>query len=1138
MSAPVGVSLSKRQERVRFVLEEELRQAGLSQAPRLEFEQNDGCGIVAVARTGRVVELHAGVVLTRLPRRHLLGTTLTVVDDGQLVPNADWNGVRHRPARFRLKIQLELCDTLVSALEGDADARRRLLPSGDIDLNTPLVRSHLLAAAAELRERTEQAHKRGRTGRWEEANKALLERLLQLPLVPRLDESGKPEAVPLGELVTRSPDSPPLRVLRSVPGFPTLDARPVVLATPEEYDAFFRLVPDAVDASTQLADWRERAKLERERLRLLERPALSPDEVGQLADPTSPVIRTNAGAVQAALALPVAAAPSDSIEITHAHRLVCRVSAIDVGFPVCARVELPELDHIVEFRALSELGLSAVRAVLAQGAIELSRSLLTESRRRFEDGRFTALLAALFRADPVAELTELVVEAEPGFPTVQGATEPLSRLVRANSEIWCAGQRFEDWPAGGRASDLDRPVLYLAPQHAREWSELLAALGYSVRDVGDALDKLRAWRRSDQRQPIELPGAPAHPLLRRTIAELGINIAEGEVEIVEGPGSEVTLVELDGTPRSVKAELNLPLRMILRWDSLGGSAEADKTLLVAVVRATWRHLMSLSEHFDELPPWVRGHVRAYLCRRLGRGKDLSAEERALPVFVDIRGVRHSLQDLGEGSWRYTKLEPPYPERSYRYPILRLSEEEAEALGKLRVLKDVRALLVGDLRGEERARAPIREQVALSAEQRGRCMQVVPFSAGGATGELGVVHPRHYSEESGIELLVGRRHLCQLTPDLPWPVIAVINDDGIAPNRWFTKPAKRKAAANLERRVRHAARRMLRELLAPPEGTLGTVWLDGEETQSGLRLTGSLWLPRQWPRAPLVQLALPGATRVLEGALTVGDASPSDGVVPIEGRLLIAPPASGESAILLSISEATGVALVPGKVMDDIAKVARHRAVALADDVTTPAEYRWDLALLGENVAIETRSVDGQVFGPEHLRVELAQSGVWYTRGEGSAEGAFPDHFVGRILKHDDPLVRVLAARAPGCVHEMGGARSRAPLDAPAPQMVARPSAQRGQSPEHALFSEVSRLELSGSPVRSVELDRSGRAVRYRRGKVFVNVTQTAALLDRAVSDRGALTILVAAAVSEVNRELGPVTDAEERRALLELLAAL
>jgi hypothetical protein len=89
-----------------------------------------------------------------------------------------------------------------------------------------------------------------------------------------------------------------------------------------------------------------------------------------------------------------------------------------------------------------------------------------------------------------------------------------------------------------------------------------------------------------------------------------------------------------------------------------------------------------------------------------------------------------------------------------------------------------------------------------------------------------------------------------------------------------------------------------------------------------------------------------------------------------------------------------------------------------------------------------------------------------------------------------------------------------------------------------LFSELSRLELAGSPVRSVELSRSGRTVRYRRGTVLVNDQTAAPLLDHARDDRGALTVLVAAAVSEINRELGPVTDAEEHRVLLELLAAL
>ncbi|KYF89355.1 hypothetical protein BE17_10675 [Sorangium cellulosum] len=86
------------------------------------------------------------------------------------------------------------------------------------------------------------------------------------------------------------------------------------------------------------------------------------------------------------------------------------------------------------------------------------------------------------------------------------------------------------------------------------------------------------------------------------------------------------------------------------------------------------------------------------------------------------------------------------------------------------------------------------------------------------------------------------------------------------------------------------------------------------------------------------------------------------------------------------------------------------------------------------------------------------------------------------------------------------------------------------------------MGLEGSPVRAVVESRSGRPVRYdaSRSHIVLNTEHEALawLRPRGAPDPAAVALLAAAAVSEVNRALKSVTDAEERRALDHLLRSM
>ncbi|WP_437287660.1 hypothetical protein [Sorangium sp. So ce406] len=805
-----------------------------------------------------------------------------------------------------------------------------------------------------------------------------------------------------------------------------------------------------------------------------------------------------------------------------------------------------------------------------------------------------------------------VLEAAPGFATFSWHPILLREAWERDALSRWAGGRV--LPASGGVPGRRRRAAAEQERRAAAAHEGRAAAERSQQERGHVVSDARDSRGArDSRAPLALPGVPPHPLLRVSIAALGVQGLEGELEIVEGPASDVRLVGPDGAERRLEVELPIPLRVLARAAAADPPSDEVRALLARLAKAAGRRLLSLAPRFDELPPFARSHTRRAVLRTLAQGKRVVADAASAPLFHDLDGNLFSLDDLRRdplAEWLCTATPPPYPKQRYGRPVLALSRPERLQLATAVLVKDITDAVARDRATEERLAAPPLDAVGLGADARAACLAVFPFApeagakegAPAAYGEIGLLAPEH-AAAAGIAVHVGRRPLCALDAGEGWPLCAAINDDALEPNRAFDGLKAGADAARLRQAVRDAAARWLRARLAPPEDALATRWIDVATTwHRPLLVTGALWLPARWPRAPRVLVAAPSAEILGEGAardaftpraLRTGSAAGGlfGELAPVEGLLLVWPPHDAR--------------------WDAVAEIAMEAAASMAaelSDEAAAAPYLWNLHLLGRlsGGKLAARTAAGESVGPAEIRAELSATGcVWITDRRGSADGDFPEGTPAFVLLDDgSPLVEVLRHRAArGALRELGapaappapaeaiatgdepvsgevgaagdapaaaadgapaaGAPAAAPADAPPESSRARAWVGAlwrsvrgligGAAPERqdvsagsplavALREVLVEMGLEGSPVRAVVESRTGRPVRYDagRGHIVINTEHEALawLRARRAPDPAAVALLAAAAVGEVNRALQSVTDAEERRALDHLLRSM
>ena len=392
--------------------------------------------------------------------------------------------------------------------------------------------------------------------------------------------------------------------------------------------------------------------------------------LGDLADAGARSLFSDAGTgggVSVAVALPRASISVDvaSIDVLFQGRALCRRALPAVALPLVARVGLSDELHVTDFRNLSPAGLNAVATSVRAAAAALANDLLVRARGPgngrvfFADQRALHLVAALVaeggRERSASEIDRMLsmitgdalpdpslsprqaIKAAPEaesllFPTVQGTDHPLTALMASDSEIVAGAVCHVPWRAArnaDRASDLNRPILHLpATPEGALLQSILAGIDLRVRPVTEAIARLQERRAGKGRAaPPGLAGAPAHPGgLRVTLVSLGIDAAEGEVEIIEGPASEVRVIDASGAGRNVDATLPFPLRAVLRVNS-DASRDHSSALLKQIARAIGAHLVTLVPRLDELPAFARAHLRGVVCSAIGKKRKVARKVR-------------------------------------------------------------------------------------------------------------------------------------------------------------------------------------------------------------------------------------------------------------------------------------------------------------------------------------------------------------------------------------------------------------------------------------------------------------------------------------------------------------------------------
>lgn len=809
------------------------------------------------------------------------------------------------------------------------------------------------------------------------------------------------------------------------------------------------------------------------------------------------------------------------------------LTTIPVTLPVVAFVDLLRLEHVGEdWASLSESGREWADNAIEIAACELIKSAAMRADFANDVGLLKLAAELLDAAPTIASRIDHALR-KVKWPTVQGGTWTLgdgSGGGSGNAPVHTGRRAYASWLADASpppsASPFDAPAVCLPQGLAGDLrARILRALGCGLVDMTETLARVQEQRaRWAKNPPPRLAGTPELPRLRSTLAALGATAADGELEIVLAAKPDVSRVVDGGDASPFEVPTPLPIRAVFRC------AEADIARAAQeIADAADKHVRALARTLADPPPAVRAAARALLCAAVARSGDAGDLER-LDVFPDTTGEhRLSLADMRNAErTRVVTDPPPHPAIDDEPPVIFLSPAEKEALARVLRLVDVTESLREIVLGEQRRRAPPLSEIALDDDTRRACLFVARIDVGPLSGEVGLLRPAHVGLR-GIRLHHTRRPLVTLPDDIGWPMIAVVNDDSVAPTRAFTGLASRDDAARIRNDLRAAILPRVSQLFEVPADAMGAIRLPFPfYAQPGrVPCIGALWIERTWPERPEVHVEASGHVDPFHVPRTVPGATPGaiSDIVPVRGKVLVAgTPGEREDALR------------------DVFKHAQKRLgsiIAAAKRSPDPpsaealASYEWELRMLGERTDRDPRA-------------ELASD------------------------RPDEILLHVVARRAPSFLQLVETPPPSAPAPAPAPaagepsapdarveeldfapassppsffeglvrrivDLVSGPAPTNDPALTSALSDAVLAMRLTGSPVAAVVEARRGRPIRFdAKSKVLVVNTKHAAVV--ALANHPARTLLLlAAAVSEVNRELEQVTDAEELNVIVDLL---
>ncbi len=995
-------------------------------APRsaqLWLERDGAIVLVAPAIVAVDIESHVSVVLLRENREKALCALIVATDDPRTVPNADWTAPHWKGRRHRGWVEQRFVEKAVAALEGDDESRRALgmgpgQPVDDLGLSLCL-----LGHAISLRLRLSRAAENKAP---DPKLSAMLARIEALPILQSLDASGSPSQTSVAEAASRHGEKLPL--LDAAPGFSTGDWAPVLVRHERERELLLRRFPRATAAATELKARRARAKLELDQQAVLARPAVDIRDFGARIGARDVVAHLPAARnanspndLEVALALPPGelSLATAWVDLRFDGRPVHGLLAREVGLPIVANLSSHLPDDFVDFGAPTREGLGRIGARLQTASIALLRAL-AEQRQLLSDPRALALCLALCDFGSVEQLRTLFASESFRFPTVQGDEAPWSQLSLREGRMLCGTGRYSSWRSqDARASELDRPILFLpAGDAGAQISALFGRFGATLDDVSAALDALQQRRGGSSVAAPKLAGAPVHPALRKALWELGVGSGDGELELIAGADASVSVLLLDGRVETLMPVTLCAFRAVARVDAIDVAGVKER-LVSELDDAAVKIVVSSARELDQLPAFVRRAARRVLCLRESMREEASLT--AAPVFEGTAGTFHSLAALAtENRWQFTSLAPPFPPMNGL--TLRLTLNEAEALTSSFDLVNVDAQ-IERMRGAERRRtAPQVPTVLLSTEQRAACLVTTPVNVEGTTGEVGVLLPAR-AELAGGTLHVMRRPLSPLDPGDGWPLVMMLNDDSVEPDRYFEAPALRALLPVLSQRARLCARSELQRVFAPGHA-LASRWLDEVQIR-GFRVTGALWLGARFPETPRVrvyagQQAAP-IVRSLEARI---EKSAIGTALPLEGDLLVrwvGEPDGGSDAIAAELGSTLATLATLTYTWNALNALGEQVAVELLRELrakgsNAPAadEHAISLALLGlDSSPPLVVAADGTPLDLAAVVSELQTTGtVWTSDGRGFADGSFPGALPKFFVTEGSALARVLALRAP------------------------------------------------------------------------------------------------------------------------------
>ncbi|MBI5531398.1 MAG: hypothetical protein HY898_01695 [Deltaproteobacteria bacterium] len=1167
---PVGMDeprrVALRQSRVDEEIERALEAASGQLRISMRCVFGTAVATIVIHPQPTLIRMHAGRVVARSSQDSLLAPVLLAIDDARIVPNQTWDGISYPGDEPRAHEQLEwqFARAVVSALEGaplegfPVDGLPQRPEDSDPVLATWLLRT-LEGLQSFKGEETQQ----------------LRDRIARLPVLRMLDSQGVPIAASLADVRLHYPAPARVPVLASPPGFPTGSWRPVIVADEPLRFALSQALGSALeDGSSRVREQFERAEQEKAWLADMKGPALDPRAVQGVSDPSLPCVfaefPATAGEPASNVAAGVASEGPTRVRILFRQRLVADVVWDDWPEPLALTVNLLDRGHLRTPTELSAIGVSSVVAMAFRGRALLAIELVLRAQgagscaKLFGSTAALSIVAAAVQRPSVRD-ADLGLRLgnelrDPSFhwPTVRCTEVPFEQLRTGEGGLYYGRIRYESWQnSAAAASEFDSPIAYVPPTTEGKMAlSLLAWLAGAVRDVTDLLSMLQARRSGDPTQAPRIVAPPQFPLLRRSLEELEVRSCKGELEILEGKQSEVTLNGLDGRPVAVPAVLPIPARVVASVDAML-TEELNRRVLEDVTRAARRLLRSLEERLDELPDFVRAHLRKLVCVGIARGRKLPKRDTQLPVFRDIRGQWRSAEELAARTepWLYTTDPPPYPSRDYRAAVLCLTEEEAVAMGKTTTLKNYDQVVRQDREAELRRNAPALRVVELDSASRAKCIHVLRVDEQGFTGEIGLLRPET-SSQRGIHVHVGKRPLCVIADGPGWPLCAAINNDDLAPNRYFDGLRTSRDRTRVNEKVRALASALAREWWCasrPPPHRFVDSTVCQKDAGSPVSILGVFWLPPTWPRAP--QVTVRSSVRALPktGPVCIRSSTPGiEASLPMSGDLYVchAPDAAKNQTD-------DGLAQLEA---DALSTVALRALQEMLDEVKSsfePSEldaWYWNLALLGLDAPpLAAPCVNGASISSADLldRLRHEQPVVLATHASLEAQ-ALPAPV---LLDDGGGWVRVLRCRARGVLRfaESDAGRKHDVLAEPVQHEsswldrivdklsdVFASELADGQFDPALIASvhdAVRGLRLTGDPVKRIRVVGRGRPVRFRAsdGTLFIHPTHPSLRPRSKAPAHASLIFLVAAAVTEINRELAGVTDAEERRALLHLL---